>query len=655
MRNRQRKTPVPAAPVMIPTREVELPRVAVFSLLFAAFTLAFLLVPYCSLLPPGSQAYLVAAAMLVAGLAWAYLCSGRLTVQPARRWWAWLAAAIALVAAINVRTMAADLPWRGDEDHHIKTTQMLLGIAHSHWHLVAMAAGPAALTLAFRRACLKHDRLLTWLALPVLGLLAAVIMLQTPSAERTAAGLPPWNINIARYPLLVHWLASGPAAIVGLFTAWLPEWSYRIVPLLSTALIGWYGSQRIGELRLGGRVLYIVFVATVPTVFYYTSILYMEMPPLALITIVCLGAEDLLTASPKELVRRPGWYALLLAGFLKETTIMFLAAFVLARVVSRLLMLLSPIETIRQELRQARTAGRLTRYFLASPRVNSIVLEAVLAVGVVLPYVTFWSFRPFCQDMFRAFEPGMGWLSDPATYPTLLLAFWQQYGLLALALPVALVLLWRQKRRHMALFLLLTFLMYLGLHLVDAKYPILGYSRYMLVFAPVLLAGAHELIAAGARRAWPVTIAALVAVVAVQLLITPVRPDGARQSGWGEYRYKYSERFYPYRQAFAYILQNYPNDGTLVTGFDYPYWHQFYVGDRPNIRRMPYTGPDESVALEELLAKVRQAGGQHVLWHVLRASLPHPAQTSGFVAEKVFENSEHSLVLYSLPRRVMPK
>lgn len=72
-------------------------------------------------------------------------------------------------------------------------------------------------------------------------------------------------------------------------------------------------------------------VATIPTIFYYSSITYLEMPAVMLMTIVCLRIEPLARNDTSAIKQDVGWYALILLGFIKETTLPFILMFLAYR------------------------------------------------------------------------------------------------------------------------------------------------------------------------------------------------------------------------------------------------------------------------------------------------------------------------------------
>ena len=60
------------------------------------------------------------------------------------------------------------------------------------------------------------------------------------------------------------------------------------------------------------------------------------------------------------------------------------------------------------------------------------------------------------------------------------------------------------------------------------------------------------------------------------LLTSPVYLDGTKVPYWGNYFIDTSEHYYPYQDAFIWLIGNYKNERILFTGLDFQYSFQFY-------------------------------------------------------------------------------
>lgn len=579
--------------------------------------------------PPWVQQVVLAATTGLAGLAWAWFASGPVDVRSSRKGFLWFLFALLAVGLLNGPALFADLAWRGDEDHHFKATLMLANVLSRHGYLLLpVLAIPAALLLRPRRG--KDGGAVRWWLLPV-GALAMATAAAGVAWLRPAFDMNPGGL-VVRYPLATNWLAAPLVAVASVFSKapYPPEPVFRFVPLLSTVLLAWYCSGRAPSLGAVGRAFYILAIATIPTIFYYTSLLYLEMPAILLMTVVCLGAEDLLKSPAGDLPRMPQWYALIFIGFLKDNVPPFLGAVIAARLWFRLREDWKDRAIWRNLWGEIRTAG-----------------------CIVLPYFAYWFYRTFIVVAQRQYTPHLAGLISAPAYGYMLWGLVDQYAAAAVAFPIAAVYLNWSGQTRTALLLVLGFVFYAALHLMDLE-SVTGYSRYMLMFAPVLLCSLHHVVESVAARAPKVVPAALIALVGVNLLLSPIHLDGARKPGWGEYRAIWSEHTYPYRAALQYTMHKYPQDTTLVTGYNYPYWFQYYTGNTSRfVKFVVLSEKDESGLVEEVLrlARTDEHGFRHVLYHVLGDKVPAPAETFGFVQERTFQNSSHVLVLYSMPRR----
>lgn len=634
--SKKKNSPPPPVPLgEIAPPPVRLSRCLVLAALFGIFGLVYLVAPVWSLPRQPWQQIALAAGTCLLGLAWAWLSSDDIPAWTSYKGWAWLPVSLVLVTAINWPALGADLSWKGDEDHHFKTVAMLARLLTTCGILVAaVLLGVLALAVRdYRRPCASTPRGLR-VCMGLLLLWAAAVVATLFWAK---PALDMWVLP--RYPLIVSWMASVPVFLTRRVTDWAPEASYRIVPLLSGVLLAWCCVRRAGTLGVVGKLFYILALATVPSVLYYSSILYLEMPAIVLMTCVCLDAENLLAAPAGELRKSFCWLPLILIGFVKETAITFLLSFLLCRVIIQL-------------------RGALARHKF----MPVLFQEIRVAACVLLPFVTYCFYRTQCYDSSRPYSPAPAALLDLASYGVLLRAFWEQFGPFSLLLPVALAILWRQKRTHTMAFLIVAIVAFAAFHVMDLPL-VLGLNRFVLMFLPMVLAAAHLVLTQAARWNAKFAVAALAAVVGLNLLLSPMHLDGSRKTGWGEYVLDWSEQSYPYRQAIRYVQEKYPRDRTLLTGMPYQYWQQFYTGETDQFVRQPVA--TQLYSIEELgvirqltenqpgvaqwgLQQARGRGFQHVIFHVLGSTAPQPAQTYGFVQEKVFRNAEHCLVLFSL-------
>lgn len=581
------------------------------------------------MLPEHAWQRLAAAVLLIAtGVVWAHLACGMVEPVRDRRARRSIAVAGALVLALNAMALVADVPWRGDEEYHIQVVQGLVG---------AVGSGAPAFLLCLLPAAYAHLRSRS--VRDPLGVDATVVGVTVAGLGGAAlsSGLAPdafrfpvleGTFSLTRYPLLVSWLAAGPAFLWDAVSGRFFEAVYRVVPLLAAMALAWLGADRLAFGSRARWVLAALAVATIPTVFYYSSILYLELPAVAAMAVVCLHAEKLLGMPAKGLPGLPAWYALVLIGLMKETMAPFLAPFLLCRLA----------------LQVARAEG-------AAARIRAAGEEARVAFCLLAPLGAYLLFRLGFGTDSRRMVVSLDSLTEVSTLPVLARAAWEQYGGAAVAAAGGAVVLGAQRRFVLLAFLLAALATAVLFHLLDreAKH-FLGYSRFLLPLAPMVLALAVEAVRWLGERRRPLADAVLAVLLLGNLAMAPIHLDGSKHAGWGQYRVDTAERYYPYRAALRHIQERYPADRTLITGMYFRYQFTLYTGPTDRFAQLPVRlspAHPESEAVAELLSFARSQGYAHVLYHSLGEAVHAPPEHSGFVLEKVISNSANFLVLYS--------
>lgn len=612
-------------------------RRVVFALLFLVFDLQFLLTPLW--LRPRHHWIrpVLALALFVLGLLWAWWSSARLELPRRSHPWRWAFLSLVIIGVLNARALVSDVPWRGDEGGHIDIVVGLAGVFTSNWPIFALAALATLATGWWPRRTPAARPMLPGLALCCASFILTVTWLAfTPRAYDFQAMFS--SFQITRYPWLVDWLATVPVLLVRPFAQQSPEILFRLVPFASTVLLALVCARALPNAPWPLRVLGLIAVGSIPIIFYYTSILYLEMPAILLMTVVCLHARPLLRAAPAELLRSPAWPALLLIGFIKETMAPFLFSFVACRIFFALVSARSRAE-----------------------RWPALVGEFRVAFCVLFPLFAYLFFRIHLSEGSRPYHPTFDNLLDSHTSPIMATAFASQFGAWMLLFAAGFVtLLWR-RRWVEPLFFTMYLVAYALFQLLERDGgSYLGYSRFMLPFAPVILAG--SVVALGAllasRSAAWIAGALLLGCTVVNFRLSPVHLDGSKLAGWGQYRLDTTEYYYPYRDALYYLQQHHPHQQILITGLYYPYDYLFYTaesglvpGEAGLIVVQPCLENDARSpnSLAQSLRWARVRGFTRCLFHVMNPRLPLPADQSGFVLEKVFSNSSNELLLFTLP------
>ena len=312
---------------------------------------------------------------------------------------------------------------------------------------------------------------------------------------------------------------------------------YRMVPFLSTFALVWIFQRDLCRSKPILNLFWGLAVASIPLVYYYSSILYIEMPAIALMLIVCLNIPSLLKDDFQKIKENPAWYALILIGFIKETTIPFLVCFIGWR-------LIAGVVQGRISLKSIKTSCAAWGMNFSSP------------CAVLLPVLFYLFLRGTLSQQSRWFSLTLANLSKPIVYSTLLRSFYDQLGLPFFLLFCAscFFLFWKKEFLQAGFFLSL-FVLYPAFFAVDTLIYT-GYSRFNLFIIPPVLAGAWILIKRLMESRKIIGTITACAILTINLWASPVFIDGTKKPLWGNYLTDTSEHYYPYREALTWLKTN---------------------------------------------------------------------------------------------------
>lgn len=606
-------------------RRLSVDRLHSASLLLSVFLFAYVFSPYWLAVSSTRASAWLYVVLLAVGIAWTIAASGEIRTPAPRRYWALVALAVA-AAALNWRALGQPIPWQGDEDYHIAIAGDLAEAIGELLHRVPPVILIPAITLTLAACVFVWRRHSLWLTV----LVFAFVVIALPLAALAVPQLRVPPEILLRYPFLEYWAAAVPPMIASFVVggeAYFVEPVYRLVPLLSAVLLAWAAYQSVAHVNWRVGILFGIAVITVPLIYYYSSILYLELPAVVLMTCVCLHADDLLGREKSEVVRHPAWYALLVAGFLKETVVPFIAAFLLLRLATRLT-----------------AQGRLfwTRKHLLDEITVVFAVAAPVSVYILL-----------CKVLgeMRGYDPGPGNLLDLSVYATLGRSYASQLGPVPLLSIVGLCVLARQRGYAAPVFLLTAFAADATFHILDTK-GYLGYSRFNLFLLPPVLAGAAAALAAFAksRPRWCAVV--LAGIVALNLWISPVNPDGSKVPRWDAYRVDTGEHYYPYGETLRWLERSYPDRLIWFTGLRYRYAFDFYFEKldwHPSFeqRVTDQRSGDDDDAVESVLRAADVQGAEVVVFQPDRKAVPQPTQFHHFRVARVFANDACLLLVYA--------
>ncbi|MCB0162653.1 MAG: hypothetical protein KDI79_00415 [Anaerolineae bacterium] len=587
---------------------IKLHRHLVFALLFAIFVVAYVLSPYWLISTKMWEQVLFLGISVLLGLVWAYLASNAVVIRLQPVHYLSVAILCVVITALNYRALLAVIPWRGDEDYHINIVLTVWRLMRFHG-LVA-----AVLLLLFLYEGWRKSKQLLVSAVFLVAMVALLV----------------WNGQsnydwILRYPHATRWLNVLPLYLTVPLFGPFEEASYRLIPFLSVIVLAWLCHRELSPAGWPLGLLFGLAVATTPVIWYYSSTLYIEMPALVLMSLVCFRINTIIRGELAAISSQPAWYALILIGFIKETTLPFLVSFVLLRGLVRF---------------WPPTKAKLS--------LANLVDEGKVAFCTLFPLVLYIFYRNYF-GVWREFSPDFFNLLNPTLYQVVLRSFGEQFSPLLLLFVVGCVLLLIKRAYTVLLFLGGTFVADAVFHLID-EVSYVGYSRFNLFLLPAIIVGSYYLLQWLSPKRYVLAAALAGVIIALNLTLTPLNWDGTKKPLWGSYQLDIAEHYYPYQEAVRWLKENHNSDTIKFTGMYYPYYLDFYLAkfdwwpdyevDLVDIDR------DETDVLDLSLAAAEAEEVDVVVYHVLGNTVPALPEVHDYVLQKVFRNQAQTLVVF---------
>ncbi len=618
---------------------VVLPRTLIAALLFSIFALSFILTPVWNLSPSIKISMLLLILFVFGGVIWSAVSSSALPVHFIhRKTWIALAILLVIILVLNYRELSSGLPWRGDESFHVDRAIIFIKIIVTRWKW--MVLGCAALVLFL---------FLAWVR-PRWGVMAGIFLLLGTVyfvlIKQPFKDIAP-NIFL-RYPVLISWLSAIPPAISKSVINPYQEILFRVLPFLSAVGIAWIFQNNLSFSSRSSKLIWGVAIATIPLIFYYSSILYLEMPAVFLMAVVCFRIDDLLYSHPTQLKQNIAWYCLILIGFIKETTIPFLGCFLIARWIVQLLKkkgistfwnpALGQSENERSE-HQERTWIRW------------LLDEFAVTFSVLFPLLLYLILRSMYTNT-RVYKFHWQNFFDPRVYSALAHSLVDQFGIFLLVFVLGWILLLKQKEYLKTTFILMIFLADPMFHIVDS-WRYVGYSRFNLFLIPPILIGTAAVVEWLYRRKKTISVGLACLAMLVSLAITPINPDGTKKPFWDSYNTDTAEHYYPYREAIIWLQSTDPNARVLSAGTYSQYYFSFYahqlkwkIQGKLTRRKTDESYENNAVTLQRAIDAAEKDNYQIILFQPLGKDIPDLPNASNFELIKIIQNSAHFLLIY---------
>lgn len=276
--------------------------------------------------------------LMLLGLVWSYLAAGNVPVQVNQagqksfiRRILPLAALALLVLACNYGPLCNNISVLGDESYHITRIRFLHTFLYWFFAAAKNVLLPAIvfLTLLILFTLWRRFRAETIIGIILAGLLAIYI--------GTVAYYSPdfvGRLDMLRYPFISCWFGNlGPIWRVNPYD----ERLFRLLPLLSAfgiGVFGWWAARKQNVPPVASFIFAFALTLT-PTIYYYSTTLYLELPSVALLFIALCFIEPIVEGDFKSVRGSPGWYALMAAGFIKENMASFIAGIIVLRLFVR--------------------------------------------------------------------------------------------------------------------------------------------------------------------------------------------------------------------------------------------------------------------------------------------------------------------------------
>jgi hypothetical protein len=280
--------------------------------------------------------------------------------------------------------------------------------------------------------------------------------------------------------------------------------------------------------------------------YYFSTIVYLEMPVVLVMTYCVFNIRDLVFADSRILVTKPVWYALLLLGFLKETVMVILLVVLSLRLFAQMIKHKFNIKRLLLELK-----------------------ICVLAISPLLIYLYFRNYFVY----YRVYTPQWSILLEPKNYQLIAESLFNQMGgLFPLSIAGLIVLFLKKDKSIFFILLILSSGVIIFFMLDSPQY--LGLARWNLLVIPVVFYLAYQFLTPAPK---PVLFICLVALIAGNYFLNPIMPDGVRINNWGCPNTDGTEYYYPYEQAIQHLSSEKNIKSVMLLGQYFPYWGiQFY-------------------------------------------------------------------------------
>jgi hypothetical protein len=615
---------------MMKSKTVFVNRAFVISLLITFYAFAFIISPYW--LAPASLIgkILMLALITGTGVAWSYLSGDSLQIRLTKHWFIFFVF-LAGLALVNFKSLISGIPWRGDENFHIHKVLLLASNITPQWLSTKWIFLGIAMFVLFFFTAWKKSKWALFIGCLLLVSIAFIYLQKNPYS-----GLE--ETYFLRYPFISYWFFVFVPKLAMSITSPYQEYFYRIIPMLSSAGIVWVCMRRLESSHVIPNLIWAISIATIPLISYYSTILYLELPAVFLMTVVCFDIETLLKGKFSEIRHRPGWYALILIGFIKETTFVFILCYLACR------MILMILQAIR-EYAQKQPLDFISTFRLFRPRIAE---NLAIVFCVSWPSLLYLVLRSN-SSVARKFAPDISSLLNFSVYEAFGRSLFEQFGLFSIIFIGGCILLVSIGKYAKTTFIIMTFLAFPVLFALDtATYT--GLGRFNLFILPAILTSSTFALNWLTKNKKTLGISIVSLAILTNIFLSPVNLDGTKKPFGPNYLTDIYEHYYPYPETIAWLKESHGNENILFTGLSYPYYVEFYFEKldwHPQYELSYNTDNDELKPLSKTLTEAEEKGYSVVVYHLLGGQIPQADPTWHYQQEKIISNKAHSLIIYS--------
>ena len=614
-------------------------------LLGGLFALAYLLCPYWLfvstiknniIVQTLGQKYIMLIVVLVlsiVGFLWAYLAAGHIPLHANNNGSKILPQQIVLptilamiIFVCNYAAIRNNISVLGDESYHITRVRLLhrfLWEFFGNTHIETIIAISFVIIVGIFLWLKRFRTQIIFLAISVFAL--ATYFTITVSGMSGIVS----RMDMLRYPFILCWFHN-------LWPIWsgnaCDERLFRVIPLISAFGICWFVWWAITKQHIPPIIAFfssLAFVLT-PNIYYYCTILYLEMPAVALLVIALYFIEPILTEDFKSARCSPGWYALMAVGFIKETLLPIIIGIIVLRLMIRTWIICKA----------------------KSLNVAIIVDEMAAAFCIIVP-VGMYLLLLFTFGKARDYAFSYANLTNPDLYIVAAKALWKQFGIM---LPLALggLTVCAVRSRFILIFSMAAlFLIHFFFHFLDSA-DLVGLARFNLFFFPILTVPAIIFLGWLGGKSRLTLIAIVVLYLITNAALSPVAITGEKDPAWSSPLNKTTTDYYfPLEDVVKWLQANRPK---IPIGIGGAYadsnilWYFDKMGYHPPIVQSTVS-PDTPYVegLKNTVALMHRANIPLLVWHKMQGC---PILTDAesvildYKAVKVFSNRYLAIILY---------